>query len=459
MRMSTEGRPVRPEPSACEWLRRLDARELTSKELANYYLDRIERANPSINAVVALNPDRTLLDASKADAARARGEGGALLGLPVTIKDSIEVEGFTCAAGSVFRSECRPERDATVAARVRNAGGIVLGKTNVPEYISSFETDNVVYGRTNNPLDLSRTPGGSSGGEAAILAAEASPLGLGSDGGGSIRVPAHYCGITGIRPTVGVIPETGAWPPSRSTGSMDIHTIGPMGRFVEDLALLLLVTAGPDWQDPFCVPVAFADWRDIEVAGLRVGFYVDDPVATPTAETGAAVRLAAGALEAMGSNVTEVLAPPCVCEATELFFACAGADGGAKMRADVAAADGRHHPNFGRSWLRGSSNLRRALKCSSQRSVVSTRSEPSYGHSSATTTRCFAPWRQAQLHHMAHPRAQCHRRSIFDTKHSTTPTPTVWRDCPQRLLLLAATSKGSQSASRLSRVLTRSRWR
>lgn len=344
--MSSVEQVSRAEPSACEWLRRLEARELSSKELATYYLELIESVNHSINALVAMNPDRTLADASEADAARGRGERGALLGLPVTIKDSIEVEGFTCAAGSVFRRDYRPENDAVVAARVRSAGAVILGKTNVPEYISSYETDNLVYGRTNNPLDLDRTPGGSSGGEAAILASEASPVGLGSDGGGSIRVPAHYCGITGIRPTVGVIPETGAWPPSRSTGSLDIHTIGPIGRFVEDLALLLAVTAGPDWEDPFAVPVALADWHTVEPAELRIGVYLEDSVATPTAETRAAILRAADALGAMGNNVSEAGPPSCVAHATELFFACAGADGGAKMRADVAAAGGRHHPQF-----------------------------------------------------------------------------------------------------------------
>jgi amidase len=306
----------------------------------------IDRVNPALNAVVALNPERTLAEATKADEARARGKNGALLGLPLTIKDSIDAEGFVSTGGSLARRDFVPARDATVVARIRSAGGIVLGKTNVPEYISSFETDNLVYGRTNNPYDLDRTPGGSSGGEAAILAAEASPLGIGSDGGGSIRVPAHYCGITGLRPTVGLIPETGAWPPSRSTGSLDIHTLGPMGRYVEDIALLLSVVAGPDGQDPFAVPVPIIDWRAVEPRRLRAAYYSDDPLTTPTAETRAAVATAAAALEALGNDVVAVTPTRRAAEATELFFACAGADGGARMRADVAAAAGQHHPQF-----------------------------------------------------------------------------------------------------------------
>ena len=226
------------EPSAREWLRRLEARELSARELATHYLDRIERVNPALNAIIAVDRHHTLAEADRADRAHGiEGASGPLLGLPVTVKDSIEAVGFTAAAGTLAREGYRPSGDATVVARVRQAGGVVLGKSNVPEYISSFETDNVIYGRTNNPHDLERTPGGSSGGEGAILGADASPVGIGSDGGGSIRVPSHYCGIVGIRPSIGRVPETGAWPPSRAGGGLDLHTLGPMARYVEDAAL------------------------------------------------------------------------------------------------------------------------------------------------------------------------------------------------------------------------------
>lgn len=334
------------EPSAREWLRRLEARELSARELAAHYLDRIERVNPALNAIIAVDPDRTLAEADRADHARLEGASGALLGLPVTVKDSIEAVGFTAAAGTLAREGFRPTRDATVVARVRQAGGVVLGKSNVPEYISSFETDNVIYGRTNNPHDLERTPGGSSGGEGAILGADASPIGIGSDGGGSIRVPSHYCGIVGMRPTVGRVPETGAWPPSRAAGGLDLHTLGPMARYVEDAALLLEVIAGPDWVDPFVVPVPLRDRLEVEPSTLTIGVYSDDPLTTPTAETRAAVARAGEILEGSGCRVVDATPPDGVAEATELFFAAAGADGGARMRADVAAADGRHHPQF-----------------------------------------------------------------------------------------------------------------
>ncbi len=333
------------EPSAREWIARLEAREISSHELANHYLDRIDRVNPALNAIVELDPEGTLAEADRADGARREGARGALLGLPVTVKDSIEAVGFTAAAGTLARAGFRPARDATVVARVRAAGAVVLGKSNVPEYISSFETDNVIYGRTNNPNDLERTPGGSSGGEAAILGADASPLGIGSDGGGSIRVPAHYCGIVGIRPSIGRVPETGTWPPTRATGGLDFHTLGPMGRYVDDVALLLSVLAGPDWIDPVTVPAPLGDHRSIAPGGLSIGIYSDDPLTTPTAETRTAVERAGEILERHGSRVVEVQAPD-VSEATELFFAAAGADGGAKMRADVAAAGGRHVPQF-----------------------------------------------------------------------------------------------------------------
>jgi amidase len=337
---------VSAEPSAREWLRRLDTREVSARELATHYLERIEQVNPALNAIVALEPERTLAEAGRADELRAGGARRALLGLPVTVKDSIEAAGFTAAAGTFAREGFRPDRDATVVARVREAGGVLLGKSNVPEYISSFETDNMIYGRTNNPYDLERTPGGSSGGEAAILGADASPLGIGSDGGGSIRVPSHYCGIVGIRPTVGRVPETGAWPPSRATGSLDTHTLGPMGRYVEDVALLLEVIGGPDWIDPATAPVPLEDWLTVDPSTLTIGIYSSDPLTTSTVETREAVERAGAILERRGCRVVEATPPACVAEATELFFAAAGADGGARMRADVAAADGRHHSQF-----------------------------------------------------------------------------------------------------------------
>ena len=272
------------------------------------------------------------------------GERAALLGLPVTIKDSIDVRGLPCCGGSVARAGHRPERDATVVARLRAAGAIVLAKTNVPEYSSSYETDNVVHGRTNHPLDGSRTPGGSSGGEAALAGADASPLGIGTDGGGSLRVPAHYCGVVGLRPTVGRVPDTGTWPATRAGGYMDLFCVGPIARYVEDVALALPVIAGPDWIDPYAVPAPLGDPGGVALEGLRVGWFADDPRLEVSAETRAALAAAVAALADAGARPVEVRAPWDE-DPTALFFACVAADGGAQLRTDVGTG-GEHVPQF-----------------------------------------------------------------------------------------------------------------
>ena len=282
--------------------------------------------------------------AAAADAARARGERRALLGLPVTIKDSIDVRGLPCTGGALVRAGHMPQRDATVVARLREAGAIVLAKTNVPEYSSSYETDNAVHGRTNHPLDRARTPGGSSGGEAALAAAGATPLGIGTDGGGSLRVPAHYCGVVGLRPTVGRVPDTGTWPATRAGGYMDLFCVGPIARRVEDAALVLPLIAGPDWIDPYAVPAPLGDPAAVVLDGLRVGWFADDPRLEVSPATRAALAAAAGALAAAGAAVAE-LGAPWEEDPTALFFDCVGADGGARMRADLGRG-GEHVPQF-----------------------------------------------------------------------------------------------------------------
>jgi amidase len=327
--------------SARGWLERLADGECSSRELVEHYFERIDAVNGRLNAVVSEDREAALAAASRADRHRREGLEASLLGLPITVKDALEVRGLVSAGGSYAREGFVPTSDATVVARLRAAGAVILGKTNVPEYCWSIETDNVIYGRTSNPLDEARTPGGSSGGEAAILGADASPVGIGSDGGASIRVPAHYCGIVGLRPTAGLVPETGHWPASRASGLLDVVCIGPLGRFVDDLALLLPVIAGPDGVDPFAAPVPLGDRRAVDVAGLRIGFYSYDGFARATRATEHAVERAAGVLSEAGSEVVEAQLPP-VDEATELFFAVMAADGGAQARADLAPARGRH---------------------------------------------------------------------------------------------------------------------
>jgi amidase len=337
-----------PASAATDWLRRLDAHEVSSRELVEHCLGALDGSAAALNAVAAIEPELVLREADRADRARAAGEAGALLGLPVTIKDSLAVAGLPRRCGSFAREHDRPAEDATAVARLRAAGAVILAKTAVPEYMWSYETESALQGRTVSPYDPGRTPGGSSGGEAALIAAGVSPLGLGTDGGGSIRVPSHYCGIAGIRPSARLVPETGCWPFTRATGMLDMSTIGPMARSVDDVALALRLIAGEDGIDPFVGPATVADHRAVDVASLRVGMYAQDGVWPATPQTEAAVRAAAAALRDAGATVEEV-APPPLAAATELFFAMMAADGGARARADLAPAGGRHVEQM--TWL------------------------------------------------------------------------------------------------------------
>ena len=333
------------EPSAHEWLRRLTAGELSARELVDHYLDRVTRIGAQLNALAAVDPEGARRAAGDADRARARGESPPLLGLPVTIKDSIAVAGLPCASGSLARAGYVPERDATVVRRLRDAGAVVLAKTAVPEYTWSYETESVVGGRTVNPYDRARTCGGSSGGEAALLAADASPLGIGTDGLGSIRVPSHFCGVFGVRPTAGLVPETGVWPTTRDTGMLDMSCVGPMGRSVDDLALVLPLIAGADGEDPFASASLVHDHRTVATSMLRIGFYVYDGVCRATPATEGAVRRAAEALAELGAAVEEATPPP-LDDVTQISFGMMAADGGAQARADLAPAEGRHVPQL-----------------------------------------------------------------------------------------------------------------
>jgi len=217
---------------ATELASRIRSGELSSVEIVQHHLERIARINPQINAVVTLADD-AVDRARAADAAITRREQvGPLHGVPITVKDSLDTAGIRTARGSRLFAGHIPSCDATAVARLKAAGAIVLGKTNLPELAHSFESDNLVYGRCNNPYDLARTPGGSSGGEAAIIAAGGSPLGLGSDAGGSIRVPAHFCGVAGLKPTSGRVPSTGHFPAAFGA-TAPLWQVGPLARRVE----------------------------------------------------------------------------------------------------------------------------------------------------------------------------------------------------------------------------------
>ena len=219
-------------------------------EVVQACLDRIDQVNPQLNAVVQLAATRALEEAREADEALARGESnGPLHGVPMTIKDSLDTAGLISTGGTKGRESFIPQQDATVVRRLREAGAILLGKTNTPEFTLSFETNNLIYGRTNNPYDTSRTPGGSSGGAAAIVAAAGAPFDIGSDFGGSIRLPSHLCGIAGLKPSSGRVPRTGHIYPFGGVQD-SFQQIGPLARYVEDLALILPLIAGPDFIDP-----------------------------------------------------------------------------------------------------------------------------------------------------------------------------------------------------------------
>ena len=283
-------------------------KEVSAVELVEAHLGRIEEVNSALNAVVQLAAERARAEAVEADAALARGESkGALHGVPFTLKDSIDTEGIITTGGTLGRKDFVPDADATVTARLRAAGGILLGKTNTPELTYAGETDNLVYGRTNNPFDLSRAPGGSSGGAGAIVCCGGAAFDIGSDTGGSVRGPAHYCGITGIKPNSGRVPRTGHIVP-HSFGAVDSLTQnGPMARYVEDLALILSIISGPDWDDPHIVPMPLGNPADVDISGLRVAFYTDNGLRAPTDEIVAAVRSAANALADAGCLVEEDL--------------------------------------------------------------------------------------------------------------------------------------------------------
>jgi Asp-tRNA(Asn)/Glu-tRNA(Gln) amidotransferase A subunit family amidase len=284
------------------------ARKVSPVELTDAHLSRIREMNPKLNAFVTVDGDRARDQAMLAESAlssSAKTESiGPLHGVPISIKSSIDVAELLCECGSVLRKGNVPSEDAPLVKRLRAAGAIILGNTNVPEFLMAYETDNLLYGRTNNPWDPSRTPGGSSGGEAAAIAAGCSAGGVGSDGGGSIRIPAHYTGICGLKPTPGRIPSTGHFPGSAGPFAQ-LGVVGPMARTIRDVQKLFEVMAGPDPGDPASAPVHLRRWSEREIRKLGVAYFVDDGVTPVTPETAAAVRTAVEALRAQGFHVTE----------------------------------------------------------------------------------------------------------------------------------------------------------
>lgn len=318
--------------SATKVARAIRAKEVSSVEVVNAYLKRIEAVNPKLNAVVQLPADAALEQARQADDALARGEHkGPLHGVPMTIKDSFDTAGVVSTWGTPGRAGYVPDHDATVVARLKAAGAILMGKTNTPEFTMAYETDNPIYGRTNNPYNLERSSGGSSGGAAAIVSAGGSPFDIGTDTGGSIRLPSHCCGITGIKPTSGRVPRTGH---AVGPGSLldPLTQVGPIARYVEDLALLLPLIAGPDGRDPFVVPAPLGEFKAVMLKGLRGTFHTDNGIQTPAPEIAKAVRSSVRVLTEAGIGFEEKR-PPGIEETIELFSGLfRGWDGGAWIR-------------------------------------------------------------------------------------------------------------------------------
>jgi len=278
-------------------------KKISPIELVDAHLKQIEKLNPKLNAFVHVDAERARRAAEAAEAEVISNKKlGPLHGVPISIKSSIAVAGLRCEAGTRLRAGIVSAQDAPLVARLRAAGAIVLGVTNTPEFLMAWETDNVLHGRTNNPWDLERTPGGSSGGEAAAIAAGMSAGGVGSDGGGSIRVPAHFSGICGLKPTPGRIPATGHYPESAGPFAL-IGVVGPMARTVADLKVFFEVMQGPHSGDTCAAPVPLRWPSQAEARRLRIGYFEDDGRTPVTPETRAAVRTAAEGLRSAGFQV------------------------------------------------------------------------------------------------------------------------------------------------------------
>ncbi len=293
---------------ATELAERIAAKDLSPVEVMQAHLNRIEAVNPKLNAIVDLQADQAMERARKAERAIVNGESwGPLHGIPFTIKDCIDNKGVKTTRGSKIFADHFPADDATVVKRLLDAGGIFIGKTNMPEFALWWETGNLVYGFTENPWMIGRTSGGSSGGEGSAIASGMSPLGMGSDVGGSIRWPAHVAGIVGLKPTHGRVPLTGHFP---ETLLRYMH-VGPLARTVRDAALGLSVIAGPDDDDQYALPVPLSTFDHLgnDLPRLKIGFTPEGPFAPVMKEIQELVSKAAATLDEMGCDVEEVDRP------------------------------------------------------------------------------------------------------------------------------------------------------
>ena len=331
--------------SATHQARLVRQRSISSVELVQAHVERIATVNPRIHAVIEVLAAQALAAARAADEAVARSaDTGPLCGVPFSIKDSIELGGAVCTAGTLGRRDAPPAiEDATLVARLRAAGGIPMARTNLPDLLFAFESDNLLFGATCNPYDAARTSGGSSGGEAALIASCGSPMGLGSDAAGSVRLPAAFCGIAGLKPTSGRLPRTGHFPPAGGWIEA-LWQIGPMARHVEDLCTVMPLLVGGDGRDRSVVDMPFHEPARVELGGLRVAFHTDNGLARADAEVagvvGAAARALAGEVAALEED-----RPGCLEQAYGLEMKLLGADGGDGLREYLQALGStRVHP-------------------------------------------------------------------------------------------------------------------
>jgi amidase len=301
----------------------LAAKEISSRELLRLHLDRIERLNGPVNAVVTLDAERATAVATELDQATARGERrGPLHGLPITIKDAIEVEGVRSTGGAVELTDHVPAADAVAVARLKAAGAVVFGKTNVPRWSGDLQTYNDIFGTTNNPWALDRVPGGSSGGPAAAVACGFTSFELGTDIGGSIRVPSHCCGIYGLKPSFGVVPQRGYLDHvGGGTTDADINVFGPIARGADDLDLILSVLAGPEPERAAAWRLDLPPSRHADLSSYRIGVWLEEASCPMDREMLGVLRAAVDALAGAGAKVEEAHPPVDFVEQVALFNA------------------------------------------------------------------------------------------------------------------------------------------
>lgn len=306
---------------AATLVRALRDRSISSRELLQAFLARVDQVNPSVNAVVTVDAERALEAAARADDASVRGTAvGALHGLPISIKDSIETAGLRTTAGAPDLAEHVPARDADAVARLRGQGAVIFAKTNLPVFAMDWQSSNPLFGTTSNPWDLTRTPGGSSGGAAAAVATGMTGLELGSDIRGSLRQPAHNTGVFTLKPSFGIVPTRGHIPgPPGTLSTPDMAVLGPLGRSADDLDLALDVLAGPDAAMATAWRLRLPAPRGRKLSDYRIAVWLDDPTCPVDADVLSVLTSAVATLRSSGARIDDTARPVELSEAGPLF--------------------------------------------------------------------------------------------------------------------------------------------